>query len=110
MMMFSVAVLCIDRFIQMTEFPATKGFTGLPAKTMPCPVVSVGKSFHTLCWATTPPHHPWCHGNMYAEAGSGVCVCVCLVWGCWRVFSICGIICRGGVYSGNMVLKVTGAD
>lgn len=45
---FSVAVLYFDCFIQMTSFPVTKGFTALPVKTMLCPVVSVGKSFHTV--------------------------------------------------------------
>lgn len=46
---FSVAVLYFDFFIQMTSFPVTKGFAALPVKTMLYPVVSVGKSFHTVC-------------------------------------------------------------
>lgn len=88
---FSVAVMYIDCFIQMTSFPVKKGFTSLPVKTMLCPVVSVGKSFHTVCAGLQlffPSHRPWCYGNMYAVAE----VCVCLGKGCWRALSICGII------------------
>lgn len=64
----------------MTSFPATKGFTDLPVKTIPRPLVSVGKSFQTVCGGLglfSPSHRPWCDGNMYAEAsGGGVCVCM----------------------------------
>lgn len=33
----------------MTSFPVTKGFIGLPVKTMRCLAASAGKTFHTVC-------------------------------------------------------------
>lgn len=32
----------------------------------------MGNSFHSVCVVIavfSPPHHTWCHGNMYVEAG-----------------------------------------
>lgn len=86
---FSVAVLYIDCFIQMTSFPVTKGFADIPVKTMLCSVVSVGKSFHTvrpgltLFFPLSLPVVSWKHVYRSRQRCVYVYVYVCV--GCWRV-------------------------